>query len=407
MIQDIKYIFSICKGKMWFFLILMIFSTTNFNIYVTTIFSLFMLFSISWKKYVNKEFIVLLFFSISYSLVLWAKGFLYFRVFMFCLFIAPIMFYSFGRYVVGRMRNPNLIVAFLALFTFLFSINLYVSTLIDIQKNGFIDFFREVSLIGYEVKNEANALAATLLGLVASLGLVGLSIFVYCSNNLNLDVRCVFVVLFLFSLLTVVHLINRTGLVVFLLSFLGVTLYNIKRRFWKVLGICIWGILFVCFIYFFDLINLEEIVNAYSARELNGAKIGEAGGRIKRWTDAIAFLVENPYGYHSLKTYVPYAHNMWLDVGRVAGFFVMVLLLLATILSSITLLKLLKQKDTFLSSIFLAYNIVFFLSCMVEPVIEGFPLYFFFYVMLWGMQREYLHVISDKKVLFIKRFGKR
>lgn len=401
MFQDIKYIFKRCGWLILPFFILMCCSVTILQTYLMAIFSLLLLIFLPKKKYINGEALLLLAFSILYCLMLVLDGKLkIISTAMIFFLLSPIMFYCFGSNVVDKLRNPNSIVVFLLLTTLLFALNLYISVFLDIQKNGFINIFRQVKVLGMIVEsNKSGTLAATLLGLNASLGFVGLSIFVYSRKDLNLWVKVLFLILTILSLITVIHLVNRTGLVVLVLCFVAVTLYNMKRSFGRVLGVLAIGILVAYFAYSFGWVD-EKILQVYEAREERGHTIAEGGGRTARWVDAVELLVEHPWGYSDLRGgKVEYAHNLWLDVGRGAGVLPFVALLIVTISYGINFLKLLGRNDGFLCSIFLAYNVVFFLSCMVEPIMEGFPLYFYLYMMLWGMQRQYLKMLANDRKL--------
>jgi O-antigen ligase len=212
----------------------------------------------------------------------------------------------------------------------------------------------------------------------------------------------VFLILTILSLITVIHLINRSGLVVLILCFVAVTIYNMKRDFGRVLGLLAIGAIVIYFVYNLSLVD-EEILQVYEAREVRGHSISEGGGRMTRWTDAIELLFEHPWGYSDLRGIkVHHAHNLWLDVGRVAGVLPFVALLIVTISYGINFLNLLGRNDGFLCSIFLAYNVVFFLSCMVEPIMEGMALYFYLYVMFWGMQRQYLKIRENVDKLSLR-----
>lgn len=399
MLQDIKYIYNRCGWLILPFFILLCCSVTILQTYLMSIFSLLLLVFLPKKRYVNNESLLLLIFSILYSLIMVMDGKMNFiSTSMIFTLLSPIMFYCFGEYVVDKLRHPNLIVVFFLLLTLLFSLNLYISIFFDIKENGFINVFRQVKVLGFVVEsNKSGTLAATLLGLNASLGFVGLAIFAYYRKKLNVWVRSMFLILTILSLVAVVHLINRTGLVVLVVSFFAVTFYHMKRNFWSVLGVLVIGIIVVYFAYSFSWVN-EDILKAYEEREIEGHSVAEGGGRTKRWTDAIKLLVKHPWGYSDLRgVKVHHAHNLWLDVGRVAGVLPLVVLLIATILYGINFLKLLSKDDGFLCSIFLVYNVVFFLSCMVEPIMEGFSLYFFLYVMFWGMQNQYLKLLKLNK----------
>lgn len=403
MFQDIKYIFKRCGWLMLLFLVLMYVSVMNYiQPYLVVVFSAFALLYVFRKKYINWEVVILGCFSVLYCLMLFLDNNIKSGFNFISYLISPFVFYCFGSFVVDKLKHPRLITIFLLLITLMFALNLYISVVLNINENGLICISRKLKVIGVYVNNKAGTLAATLYGLNVSLGFVGLAIFVYYRKTLNVGVRILFLTLSVFSLITVIHLVNRTGLVLLVLCFVAVTFYNMRRSFWRVLGVLVIGAIVVYFVYSFGWVG-EEVLQAYEDREIEGHSIAESGGRTARWIDAIKLLFEYPWGYSDLRgVTVHYAHNLWLDVGRVAGVLPFVVLLIAAILYGINFLKLLSRNDGFLCSIFLAYNVVFFLSCMVEPILEGMPLYFYLYVMLWGMQRQYLKIRENIDKLYLR-----
>lgn len=399
MYQDIKYIFKRCGWLMLLFCVVMYTSLMYFNVYLIALFSFLVLLLVPFRKYVNKECLLLFSFSVLYCLNLWIDDGIESLFLLLTYFISPIAFYIFGSYVVNRLKSPKLISIFLLIFSIFFMANLYYCVIKDINENGYIDWLRSIDIVGRTMTGKSKHLSATLLGLNASLGFVGLSIFVYSRKNLSLLVRILFLVLCVLSILTVTHLINRTGLVVLVACFVCITIFMMKRHLWSVLAVVILGGIIAYFVYSFGWID-ESILQAYEDRDVEGHSLKEGGGRIDRWLEGFEMLFSHPWGYSKISG-THYAHNLWLDVGRVAGFIPFIVLVLATVSYGVKFLKLLSKNDGFLCPIFLAYNVVFFLSCMVEPIMEGFPLYFYLYVMIWGMQNQYLKLLVTRKDVYL------
>ena len=81
-----------------------------------------------------------------------------------------------------------------------------------------------------------------------------------------------------------------------------------------------------------------------------------------------------------------YAHNLWLDVGLRSGYIVLSLLTISTVLYLTNLAALL--KNTFLletKMIFLFLSIAIFSTFMVEPIMEGYTLFFCSYAFVYGV----------------------
>lgn len=94
----------------------------------------------------------------------------------------------------------------------------------------------------------------------------------------------------------------------------------------------------------------------------------------------------NPFGWTPVG--YRYAHNLWLDIARVAGLLAFIPFLSATILHVKTLLHLLQLKTkTNFVIIIISINAAMLLSSFVEPVIEGSLLFFCLLMMIWGITK--------------------
>ena len=157
----------------------------------------------------DRTALYLFLFSLSYSLMLLMQGdSARWPVYLLC----PSVFYVFGRYVTTKFNEVALL-EFLILTIFLFALRTYIATVIDASEGGFFNTYRAMNRSG---EGDID-LAATLFGLNVSLGFVGLVAYFVKSDYGSKIIKFLLLVSFALSLFTVLHLVNRTGLFVFVL----------------------------------------------------------------------------------------------------------------------------------------------------------------------------------------------
>ena len=387
-----------CKVSMAIKLTLALYSIVLFSCiwaglstYILFIFTILMLLSLPFRIYFDKTAIFLSVFSFFYCLFLLFSNIISWFNFVSYL-LCPTCFYILGKYVTDRFRTPQNIALFWCISILLFSFVLYISALQDISQKGFVNITRSFPIWG--MNTEHDFLSATLYGLVASLGLAGLPVFLY-KTSLNRVAKYIFLLLFILSLATVIHLVNRTGLVIAFVCLFVVTAYKFQKHAFKLLlaGLMI----FVLVIGLLKLGIIDQAVfDAYSDRNEGVGEVGTAGGRLERWTAALQNLFKYPFGWNLDAPEYGYAHNLWLDIARVSGIFPFIFFVVATVISYRKFFRLLKLKDQAIVPLLLGLNVCFLLSAMVEPVIEAVPLYFYLYLMLWGMQNRVYCLLKSK-----------
>jgi Na+/melibiose symporter-like transporter len=106
-------------------------------------------------------------------------------------------------------------------------------------------------------------------------------------------------------------------------------------------------------------------------------------GRINIWLMSIGNVISRPAGWSDSE--VLYAHNLWLDVSKVAGILPFLSLCIFTISSIILVYNIIKksQENHFFNIIILSYFIGFMAVFFVEPIMEGlFPLFLIFCIFI-------------------------
>lgn len=355
---------------------------------------------ICWKKaYFDKTSVYLLLFSISYSLVLCMNTSKLVPHYLLYL-IAPVAYYVWGQYLVARINNHKGLLNLFLLILIFFAVQTYIITIEDVRETGLINPFREMMREG----DEEALVSATLFGCNVSLGLSGLGICMALKKR-SFSIRgLLFLGVFLLSLLTTIHLVNRTGIVVAVVCTFCPYFYSVRKS-GKILN-AILLILFIIVIVYFILSIFSDngfnIIEAYTNRlSTENTSISDYGGRSWRWVDAMGRLFTNPFGWNNDVKY-NFAHNLWLDVAMFGGIIPFIFIVCATFRSFKQLLELIKIKnDVIVNSIF-SLSICFILSSFVEPIIVGFDPFFYLYCMLWGIQKEYIKDLKLGQILVNK-----
>ena len=134
----------------------------------------------------------------------------------------------------------------------------------------------------------------------------------------------------------------------------------------------------------------EKIENTKLLRRINKPYSTEEADENRLQTLFLAFnsILENSMGGNFERIgELKYAHNMWLDAGKQTGIIPFLLLTLFTILSLWNVIKVLKnEKSSTEFKVFLVgiYSAVL-LNMMVEPILQGEPLFFIMFCMIIGM----------------------
>lgn len=363
-----------------FFSLMLGTSVLTDNIYIILVFCVVAAVYVPVLKYKDATAVWILLFSIIYLLIVILEVPRTPYSLLLSYLFAPVIFYLFGRYVITCYDSVSQIITFLVLSVAIFGSMTYYYTLVDMQKVGLVNISRV-----FEADN--NALAATLYGLSVSLGFTGITIF-FSNKSIGKFNSFLLLICLVMSILTVVHLVNRTGLAVLAGCFVACLAYYFKNKKGKIFSSIIIGTI-VIYLFTNSLID-DKIINAYISRDEGIQSVAGAGGRSFRWLDAIQKLWFYPTGwYNDVFTYRAYAHNLWLDIARVSGVFAFSCFMIVTVRALKNLFALVrKTKPNALVLLIVILNTAFFLSSFVEPVIEGFPLYFYLYLMLWGIQKQ-------------------
>ena len=300
--------------------------------------------------------------------------------------VFPPTFYLIGKYLGSKYKHNLYLLLFLVIV--LLAIKPIILVVLDISSTGqLISLTRSM-----EFADGSTSSSATNIGIQLSVAVAAFGLLISGTKDpKEKKYKLYSVAVSLLSLLGVIHLINRTGLVIAAVSFIVVFIFNIKTQTkrGKFIYIISSLVFFILVVQLIDLSLFGEIFEAYSKREIDGYDMVSAGGRTELWKMGLEDLTRYPFGQTDL-TRVSYAHNYWIDTAATAGLFPLFFLLIVTIkhsLSSYVLLRSMHQG--LLKAIFVIINIGFFLTCFVEPVMEGSQLYVFLLFMFVGITEGY------------------
>lgn len=367
----IKFIY---KLLMVLFLGVLLTSLWSNNIYLLVLFSLSTYLILPFKKYWDGTALALLFFSVFYSIMaLMTKqsgsGFM-----LISFLIAPVAFYRFGNWIMSHFYTENIRQKLFLLIIICYLLSLFIMTFQDIALVGIVNDSRVL----LEDINDGDSLAATLYGLMASVG-IGCIAALFTKGQSVLLKLC-YIILSILSILVVVHLVNRTGLVVSFTCVLVSFVISTRLKITKIIPALILCGVTVFIIVKTGIVN-NEIIDAYQQRELSSTSgTIQLGGRSAIWSDALSKFVTHPFGWNR----VHYAHNLWLDIARVGGWLTLLFFLIATINWCKRCFHLIRKKTTPFVLTLISINVAMFLSSCVEPVIEGSMLFFSLFMMIWG-----------------------
>ena len=214
------------------------------------------------------------------------------------------------------------------------------------------------------------------------------------------------IICFVISLLYSFLLGTRTQFIVlavtFMVSYL-LLLYETKKikKISKLLlsSFVIIAIIFVAYKYdlFSIATNFQESNLMYRLTEDIKYTGSSDLSRKSRLINGFFNLFKYPFGVDS---YMPYYHNLWLDVGRIAGIIPTLFLFGYTVVTYVHMIKIFINKKI---AITVRYTILtiylgFFINFFVEPVLEGMIEFFWLFCMFNGLVEYYYRNFRSQNI---------
>ena len=337
----------------------------------------------------NIQFLVLFLFCILYATVQFGYQFISIVDFIKYL-IYPLVLYIFGLVIITRIKDEKQIIYYLYAVILSFALFGILSVFYSIQVHGIVGggLQMRVGIVPWARDIE---LEGTLIGIYVSLG-IALSGLMFIKTNIFLKVLNALI--FLPSLYSSIVLANRTGLVIAVLSV--ILIYSTQMRLNSIKNNIKIAFLFMvqCFLLILlfnkNVFNIKLMWLQSNAFE-RFTNMGLSNDpRYIVWGEAFKGLFTNPLGGKQAQLSLGYVHNLWLDVGWTTGLFPFVLLVFFTLMALKDYIKLLRSDDL---SLYFKYLITamlcgFFITFMVEPIIEANVLFFCAFCFFSGILRS-------------------
>lgn len=311
-----------------------------------------------------------------------AKGFVVFQSLM------PPAFYLLGKWM-AYSKSDNVMMIFLLILVGFIAIPVIADVVSDIQHNQFVNISRKL---------EQSDASATNMGIRVSLAVSSIGVlFGKKSNKYESIVSILYFIVSLLGIICVLHLVNRTGIVVAITSVLMVFLFN-ARFLPKKTILVMFVIVLVGVVYVIPQMQYDSILNeAYVMRNEGDSSVISAGGRTDLWLWGVRCLFEHPLGI-KITSVTQYAHNYWLDTSIRGGIFACVFLVILTIIHIRNTWYLIKNMSPgLLRTLVITTNVGFFLTGLTEPIMEGFQVYVFLFFMFMGISQQYKIIYAFDK----------
>lgn len=295
--------------------------------------------------------------------------------------IYPIVMFQSGIIAVQRCKNANSpIVLCAAMAVCLAGPAIYYNITDAVDTGQIVNPLRAVTF------GEDESRSATGYGMMLAICItfIGLAL-IPASEKTEKRIKLILIVASIGALFSTIHLINRTGLVIGALSILAMVLkppFTPKRVFYSVIAL---ALLIGIVTYYLTSSNIfSEATEMYEMRN-SGDSMSTYGDRSGRWIAGVGQLITKPFGNPNglyWKEHYNYAHNLWLDAGLKGGILCFILLVILTVIQFKNIISLIKTDkiSRFFSSVAVLICFGLFLQNFVEPVIDGLPQFFFYFI---------------------------
>lgn len=336
------------------------------------------------NRYGDRSFLLVWLFGLSYAVinVLNTASIGYGTVIIFV--VNYPFLYLIGKYLAKRNSEEGMIYI-LYLLVFSLALISILSVLKSVQENGFVTIERNLSLIG--LNNKEGYIAAT--GISTRLMLLT-SFLAFLLTPFPKRGKLLFLLGGALALYCALRVQSRTTVVCLGFVLLVSIFFNWKFMGRKELGILLFGLFLMGTGLYYVLENYSDQLGIIDRFQSDEVETG--GGRMELLLDIVANLGKYPLGGMGNDRY---AHNLWIDCARVTGFIPLALLIFITGKYIQNLGTVLKAKKI---NFYLRFTLVI-LSCSLliaffsEPVLEGIPMVFAFFCLLFGIVKEYSKVV--------------
>ena len=397
MSQVLEYKYKIDLEKNWLFLSILLIGAIPQILNGYALYLWILLLPLCWiygTYRLDKNACLIILFSLSYT---------FFRllhpnrpatsVIVFHLFY-PLVMYESVIYICKRCTHPITVIIVLFSLVFCFAIWSIVNNLFDYVETGAIVNATR-SIAGEDGIDLEGVVPATQHNSMLSMAIGGIGmLFIRTKDSFERKFKFLVVILSVFALLSTLHLLNRTGILMAVLSLIIGYFWDglDSKKIFKTIGLLLF-FLIVIYIQFKDSVLVTSVIDGFAAREINEYNGGAAtgGGRIGRWLSSPMYILTHPFGSQGLWYEGRYvmAHNIWLDAGIDSGYFAFILLFIITFrfFKNLNILRKDKYIPTFYKAYIFLIIITILLQCCVEPLMRAFYPLFYFLFFIWGLMK--------------------
>lgn len=353
-------------------LITLFFSADSVSIYFLILFAITQI-PLIFRNNKTKVLTPLFLFSISYCLIWMVNDTISSNAILISILLCPALFYLYGSRIGQSLDYSKELPIALLLLIFVMLLNVFNATIHNILEVGIVDPTRKLVFHG-----EDSVANATVWGLLVSPALGLLIVPLFVSKPISKIWPLLYTALAILALLTVIHIVNRGGLVIASIA-IFISLY-IRYQNKKVYLLIAFTLAIAIILYFIP--NGGEIFDAYSARSNSGGD----SERFYRWLYGLSNLFMHPFGWNDpTLSHQYFMHNLWLDVARVSGIIPFICLLVATIRTIKNVYKLSKLSKSATTIILISIFSTVFMACFMEPALEAKQVAVYFFVFIWGV----------------------
>ena len=370
--NSIKGVFKSGGYSFLLLLVVLFFSADSVSIYFLILFGLVQL-PLLFARDGSRHIISLLVFSFSYAFIWYVSGTISSIAILISICLCPSIFFLYGSKIGKNFDySKELPIALLLLITIML-FNVYNATIRNVIEVGIVDPTRQLVFEGDESSSNA-----TVWGLLVSPALGLLTVPLFVSKPIRRIWPVLYTIVSILAILTVVHVINRGGLIIATIAvFVSLFVRYKEKKFLLILAVVISVVAIVSIIP-----TSGDVFDAYNAR----SSAGDEGERIVRWQYGLENLFEYPFGWNDdSQSHQYFMHNLWLDVARVSGIIPFLALVVATIRTLKNAYKLTKLSHSVTTIIIINIFITTFLSCFMEPALEAKQVAVYFFIFIWGI----------------------
>lgn len=370
------------------FIVTLLESMNHDHVYFLFAFTILSYRLIGIRSYNDSILRTLIVFSFTYVGVIIFKGGIQSWFNLGCYLLSPTIFYAIGKHFTRKLTDDDTLACFIIMTFLLFCASLYFDIIIDVVEIGIYNPLRTVG-----DSEDSDYSSATVIGSMCVFGISCISYFLYAQNKLLSPNRIFAFTAAFLSLLTTMHLLNRSGLYILIICIAFVFIYRNRSGGRSIVPMIGMLLLSVFIIENLGLIS-DDLVEQYQLRdEFDESRSATVGGRGEHWSESIGFVFTKPFGWDA--HVYGYSHNLWLDVARVSGIFPLLILLVFSVKVFSYYKKLFRSELETIRCFVLSSVFCITIQASIEPLIECSQMSFFLFCMMIGVLVE----IVDKKIL--------